>query len=143
MARNDPYLNSRFLIEIEGITQAGFSECTGFDVTTDPVDYREGNEPPFLRKLPGLTKFGTLSLKWGITDSPELWDWRQKVIEGKMSDARKNGSIIIQDEEGNEKLRWNFRDGWPSKYDPSDLNAKSPDVAIETLEITFEELTRA
>ena len=46
MARNDPLRNFRFRLEIDGIQHAGFSECSGFDVTIDPIDYREGNANP-------------------------------------------------------------------------------------------------
>ena len=140
--RKDPFRNSRFKLEIQGIQQAGFAECTVPDATTDAVDYREGTDPPSLRKLSGLTKYGNITLKWGLTDSKELWGWRKLVIDGKLKDARKNGAIVIYDEEGNEKVRWNFVQGWPSKYDPADLNAKGNDVAIETLEITHEGLDR-
>ena len=56
-------------MEIDGIQQAGFSEVTGFDVTVDPIDYREGTDPTHVRKLTGLTKYGNVTLKWGITDS--------------------------------------------------------------------------
>ena len=52
--RKDPYRNSRFKLEIQGIVQAGFSECTIPDATTDAVDYREGTDRPTLRKLSGL-----------------------------------------------------------------------------------------
>jgi phage tail-like protein len=141
--RRDPYTNARFTLEITGIVQAGFSECTGFDCTTDPIEYREGDDPGTVRKQPGLTKYGNITLKWGLTDSTELWDWRKKVINGNIDESRVDGSIIINDEEGNEKVRWNFFNGWPSKYDPSDLNAKGNDIAIETLEITHEGLERA
>jgi len=140
--RKDPLRNSRFLLEIQGIVQAGFSECTGFDTTTDAVEYREGNDPPTLRKLTGLTKYSNVTLKWGVTDSKELWDWRKQVIDGNVKNARRNGSIVVLDELGTEKVRWNFFNGWPSKYDPADLNAKGNDVAIDTLEITHEGLDR-
>ena len=40
-------------------------------------------------------------------------------------------------------MQWDFINGWPSKYDPADLNAKGNDIAIETLEITHEGLIRA
>lgn len=43
--RKDPYRQFRFRVEIDGVTQAGFSECTLADTTTDPAEYREGNEP--------------------------------------------------------------------------------------------------
>ena len=72
MPRNDPLRNFRFRLEIDGITPAGFSEASGFDVSIDAIDYREGNEPTHVRKLPGLTKYGNVTLKWGITDSMHL-----------------------------------------------------------------------
>ena len=140
--RKDPFRNSRFKLEIQGIVQAGFSECTGFDATTDAVDYREGTDPNHLRKLAGLTKFGNVTLKWGLTDSREIWDWRKLVIDGKIKDARRNASVIVLDDEGNEAARWNFENAWPSKYDPADLNAKANDVAIEMLELTIEGVDR-
>jgi phage tail-like protein len=59
MVRQDPYRQFRF--RIDGIDQAGFSECTFADTTTDPVEYREGDEPPIFRKLSGLTKFGNIT----------------------------------------------------------------------------------
>jgi phage tail-like protein len=135
------------MLEIQNIVQAGFSECTGFDTTSDVVEYREGNEPlSSMRKFPGSTKYANITLKWGVTDSSEskqLWDWRKMVIDGDMKQARRNGAIIVLDEQGNEKIRWDFINGWPSKYDPSDLNAKGNDVAIDMLEITHEGIERS
>jgi phage tail-like protein len=142
MPRKDPYRNFRFLLEIDGIVQAGFSECTIPDTTSDVVDYREGNEPPWARKLPGLTKWGNFTLKWGVTDSLDLYNWRKLVEQGKMKDARRKVAIILQDEEGNPAARWQFTDAWPSKYDAPDLTAKGNDVAVETLEIVHEEMVR-
>jgi phage tail-like protein len=140
--RNDPYRNCRFLLEIDGITQAGFSEATIPDSTQDPIEYREGNEIPTVRKIPGLIKYGNLSLKWGITDSMELYEWRKQVEQGKMGDARRNIAVILLDSEGNSKSRWEFVEAWPSKYDAPDLSAKGNDIAIETLEIAHEGMTR-
>jgi len=140
--RKDPYRNFRFLVEIDGIIQAGFSEATIPDSTQEPIEYREGNEPPTVRKLPGLVKYGNVTLKWGITDSLELYNWRKLVEQGKMKDARRNMAIILMDEEGNIAARWEFSDAWPSKYDAPDLNAKGNDIAIETLEIVHEGMRR-
>jgi len=141
--RNDPYRNFRFLLEIDGLVQAGFSEVTIPDTSSDPIEYREGNEDTTVRKLPGLNKYGNLTLKWGITDdSLNLFDWRKLVMQGKMTDARRNIAVILMDEEGNAKSRWEFREAWPSKYDAPDLNAKGNDVAIETMEIVHEGMVR-
>lgn len=140
--RKDPYRNSRFLLEIDGIVQAGFSDVTIPDISTDPIEYREGNEDTTVRKLPGLTKYGNLTLKWGITDSMELFEWRKQVIQGKTSDARKNIAVILQDEGGNPAVRWEFREAWPIKYDTPDLSGKGNDVAIESIEIAHEGMDR-
>jgi phage tail-like protein len=138
--RVDPYRNFSFLVEIDGITQAGFSECTGFGASTDPIEYREGGETKTVRKLPGLTKYTNVTLKWGLTDSKELYNWYRDVVNGKIQ--RKNGSIILLDLEGQEKVRWNFFEAWPSKWDGPDFNAKGNDIAIETLELATERIER-
>jgi phage tail-like protein len=140
--RNDPYRNSRFLLEIDGITQAGFSEAAIPDTSQEPIEYREGNEIPTVRKIPGLIKYGNLTLKWGITDSLELYEWRKLVEQGKMKDARRNIAVILMDEEASPKSRWEFGQAWPTKYDAPDLNAKGNDIAIETLEIAHEGMVR-
>jgi len=139
--RTDPYRGFNFMVEIDGITQAGFQECGGLDVSTDPVDYREGTDPNHLSKLTGLNKYVPVTLKRGITDSDELWKWRQTVIDGKAE--RRNGSIILLDDTGAEKLRWNFVNAWPSKWTGPTFNSTNNAVAIEALEITHEELKKA
>lgn len=141
VGRVDPYRGFNFLVEIDGITQAGFQEVSGLDASTDPVDYREGSDPNHVRKLTGLNKFSPITLKRGITDSDELWKWRKTVIDGKPT--RKNGSIILLDESGAERLRWNFANAWPSKWTGPAFNATSTAVAVETLEITHEEVQKA
>lgn len=141
--RKDPYRNFRFHIEIDGIQQAGFSEATIPDSTSDVIDYREGNEKVLYgRKLPGLTKHGNLVLKWGITQSMDIYNWRKTIEEGKIESNRKNVAVTLMDEEGNDASRWEFALAWPSKYKAPDLTAKGNDVAIETLEITFESMQR-
>ncbi len=139
--RVDPLRNFNFLVEIDGITQAGFQDCSGFGASTDPIEYREGNENPgrdpiTMRKLPGMTKYNNITLKWGLTDSTELYDWYRDITKGM--DVRKNGSIIVLDTQGQERVRWNFRNGWPCKWDGPDFTSKGNDVAIETLEIAHE-----
>lgn len=140
-SRTDPYRGFNFMVELDGITQAGFQEVSGLDASTDSVDYREGTDPLHVRKLPGLNKFTAITLKRGITDSDELWKWRQTVMDGKAE--RKNGSIILLDDTGAEKIRWNFANAWPTKWTGPSFNSTSTAVAIETLEITHEELKRA
>ena len=139
--RVDPYRSFNFLVEIDGITQAGFQECSGLDSQTASIDFRLGDDPMHVRKLTGLNTFSAISLKRGITDSDELWKWRQTVVDGKTE--RRNGSIVLLDEKGAEKVRWNFTNAWPCKWTGPAFNATGNSIAVETLEIMHEELTRA
>jgi phage tail-like protein len=134
--RNDPYSAFNFLVEIDGVTVAGFSECSGLTTETDPIEYRNGDEDITVRKLPGLKKFTNIALKRGYTQSKELWEWRKKVLDGKTE--RQSGAIVLLDEARGEALRWNFREGWPSKWEGPSLNGKNSEVAIESMEIAVE-----
>ena len=91
--------------------------------------------------MPGQTKYSNITLKRGITDDHSLWDWREKTIEGKTE--RKNGSIVLMNESGEEKLRWNFVDGWPTKWTGPSFNATANEVAIEQLDIVHEGVKKA
>lgn len=136
----DPYKNYNFRVELDGIIRAAFQECSGFDSTIDVIEHREGGENTTLRKLPGMTKYSNIILKWGVTDGSELYDWHRQIVQGDIQ--RKTGAIILLDDTGEEKIRWNFVRGWPTKWDGPDLNAEGNDVAIETLEIAHEGLER-
>ena len=74
MERQDPLRNFRYRLEINSITQAGFAEVTVGELSTDPIEYREGDELTTVRKLNGLNKYANITLKWGITESTELAD---------------------------------------------------------------------
>jgi phage tail-like protein len=136
--RNDPYAGFNFLVEIDGITRAAFSECSGLSTDTDPIEYREGSEDITVRKIPGLKKFANISLKRGMTTDLELWNWRKTVLDGVTE--RKAGSIVLLNEAREEVLRWNFREGWPTKWEGPSLKATGNEIAIETLEIAHEGL---
>jgi phage tail-like protein len=139
--RVDPYKGFRFLVEIDGIQQAAFTECSGLGSQIEVVEYRDGTEPNQMRKLPGKIIYPDIVLKWGVTDSRELYDWHLAVINGNLQ--RKNGSIILLDDQGNEKIRWNFEDAWPSRWEGPSLDARSCRVAIESLTLTCEKQVMA
>jgi phage tail-like protein len=140
--RKDPYKNHRFTVQIDGITQAGFREVTIPDSSQDPVEYREGNEPPTVRKQPGLVKYGNVTLKWGITDSLDLYNWRKQIEDGKIKEARKNIAIELINDEGAASSRWELSQAWPTKYTAPSLNATANEIAIETMEIAHEGIKR-
>lgn len=147
MARNDPLRNFRFRLEIDNITQAGFSEVAIAETTIEAVDYREGTDPPHVRKLSALTKYGNITLKSGMTvgaNALDLFKWHNDVSAGQIKDKRKKVVIVVQDEAGDDAggARFVITDAWPVKYDPSDLSGKGNEVMIELLELANEGIER-
>ena len=137
--RNDPYKNYNFLVEIEGTVTAGFSECTGLSSEVEIIEYRESGHFG-VRKLPGLTKFGNITLKRGVTKSLDLYNWHRDVLHGQTD--RKTGVIILLDDARAQVARWVFREAFPQKYEGPRFNAKASEVAIETFVICCESLER-
>jgi phage tail-like protein len=140
-ARDDPYNGFNFRVEIDGVSLAAFSEVSGLENETAVIEYRVGGDPNTVRKLPGLTRYADIVLRRGITQDAELWSWRKNVIEGKTD--RRNGSIVLLDDEGNQVVRWNFLQGWICKWKGPALDARDNEVAIETIAIAHEGLDRA
>jgi phage tail-like protein len=134
--RHDPYAAFNFLVEIDNVTVAGFSECTGVNTEQDVIEYRTGDRDTTVTKLPGLKKFGNITLKRGFTDSRELWEWRKRVLDGRT--ARQNGAVVLLNEARQPALTWKFTEAWPRKYEAPAFNAKTNEVAIETLELVCE-----
>jgi phage tail-like protein len=135
---HDPYRGYNFWVEWDGIIHAGFRECTGLNATRAAGEYREGTDRALnKRKMPGLNSYGNITLKRGITDrNRELWEWHSRLQNGET--VRRNVSIILANDQGEEKMRWNLRDCWPTTWNAPDLNATSDEVAIETLELVHE-----
>jgi phage tail-like protein len=140
LVRRDPYRAHSFRLEIDGIERGGFRECSGLDSANAPIDYREGDDAATMQRLPGLATYSAITLRWGSTDDPELFEWRQQVVDGRVD--RRNGSIVLLDDTGSERMRWNFVEAWPSRWTGPTFNATGNEVAIEALEITHEGVVR-
>ena len=129
--------NFNFKVEIEGVTQGAFAEVSGLDSETEVVEYQDGDDI-ILRKRPGRTRYSNIVLTRGYTHSDELWNWRKTVLDGQTE--RKPGAVVLMDEAQQPVLRWNFEEGWPSKWEGPSLNAKNSEVSVETMEITVEQV---
>jgi phage tail-like protein len=138
-ARIDPYGNFNFLVEISGTTLAGFAECTGLSSEVGVIEYREGGDIR-VRKLPGLGRFGDITLKRGITNTDELQKWHRNILNGVPD--RRNLSIVLLDNQRQPVVRWSVSDAFPRKWEGPDLIAKGNDVAIETLILCCESIDR-
>ena len=140
--RVDPFRGYNFRVELDNTSVASFRECSGLSMNTDPVDYREGTDGPLsVRKLTGLSKFSNLTFKRGFTQNEDLWNWYKNILNGVTD--RRNGAVVLQDEQHNDVLRWNFSNAWICKWEGATMNATSNDVAIETMEICPERVELA
>lgn len=138
--REDPLKNFNFRVEIDGIQKVAFTEVTGLSSEVDCIEYREGGDTT-IRKFPGLPRFGNITLKRGVTKSAELQNWHRNVLNGVAD--RRNGAVILLDEERNELVRWNFFNAFPRKWEGPQLNATGNEVAIESLELCCEGIERS
>lgn len=142
--RIDPYRGFNFRIELASMSEAvaAFREASGFTASIDVTEYRDGNSRDLHpKKLFGLRKYTNIVLKRGITQNKELWVWYRTIVNGVAD--RRNGSVVLLDEEGNDQLRWNFFEAWPCKLDWPTFNATTNEVAVETLELCVEKIELA
>lgn len=133
-----PFSNFQYVVEIDGSAQAGFSEVLGISAEVEPIEYREGGDKGFTRKIPGIVKFPNVVLKRGIVDAA-LWQWMKTVLTGATQKAQV--IILLLDEAKQPVARFGLRNAWPRKWEGPSLKAKGNDIAIECLEIVHEELT--
>ena len=139
--RIDPYLGFRFIVELEGLIVAGFTEVSGLSAEVDTFPYREGGLNDFQHQLPGPVTYPPLVLKRGLTDSDNLWSWHEDVRRGRIT--RRNGSIILGGESIEHGLwRWNFVGAYPVKWVGPDLRADAATVAVESIELVHRGLSK-
>jgi phage tail-like protein len=132
-------------IEIDGVTIAQFKELSGVSTEVAVIEHRENKAGgiPVLKKLPGHVSSGDLTLKKGKTQDPTLWQWHQLVQAGAMSDARRNGSVVLYDYARGELARFNFVNAWVSKVSIGGLSAGANDILLEECVIVHEGLSLA
>lgn len=141
MAKEDPIVSAWFGLEFQGQIVGAFRECTGLGSENEVVEYKASGPKGeyIIKKVPGRLKWNNITLKRGITEnSMDMWKWRKLIEEGKIDDARKNGSIVMFNQKGDKIARWEFVNAWPSKITGPSANAQNNEVAVEELELTHE-----
>ena len=106
---------------------AGFAECTGLNIETKVLEYKEGGNNATTLKFPEPSTFGNVTLKRGVTNSNELIEWQLDVVSGAFSkNARANNpsvAIVLMNEKGEDVRRWNLIRAFPVKWIGPDLKA--------------------
>jgi phage tail-like protein len=138
-----PYPAYNFKVNVTNVdtgetVSGSFSEVSGLTVDVQPIEYRDGTDDTTVRKVRGLRKLSNITLKRGISGHVGFWRW---VLDGVNGDAnRQQGYIALLNEDRAEVMRWNFKQAWPTKYTGPSLNAKTSEIALETLELAVEDL---
>jgi len=135
------YNSSFFGLEIDGINEASFAKASGVASEIELHKYQEGGVNHFEHQIPTRTKFSNITLEKGMTKSKELSNWFQQIKEGII--AKKNFSVVLWNEKGEEIRRWNFVNGYPVKWSAGDLDALGNQVMIEKIELVHEGFTES
>ena len=137
----DPYRNYHFKLDIQGITEAHFTECSSIGVRVQAITYREAGDQPNVRRIPGRVEYADVTLRYGLTKSTDLWKWLMNVASGTAD--RKNVSVILMDSTGMQEVtRWNLNNAWPREWSGAPLDARGQEIAIESLTLVFESVDR-
>jgi phage tail-like protein len=137
--RTDPYLGFRFLVEIDGLVVGGFSEVSGLELEVEVHTFREGGLNEFEHRLPGPAKHpAQLSLKRGMVDQDDFFNWCWEAAEGEF--MRRNVTVKLLDSGGEEQRSWVFVEACPVKWSGPTLTAKTAEVAVESVELIFNDV---
>lgn len=134
----------RFSIEIDGVSLAQFQEVSGTASEVEVIEIKEVDlkGQTTLKKQIGAVKPPTISLKRAANASMDLWNWHKAALDGKLKDARRNGSIVQYDFGFVEVARYNFENAWVSKLSLSGLKAGENSPSVEEVTIVCEKFER-
>lgn len=128
----------RFAVQIDGVTEAVFTECTLPTLEVEVHEQKEGGLNNAVHQLPGRIKAGKITLKRGITHSSVLLAWYMDIARGKIEDSKRQVSVVMYDSTAEELLRWNFEQVYPTKWTGPSFGSGKSEIAIEALELAFQ-----
>ena len=143
MADTRPFGKYRFMVEIDGLAVAHFQSVGGLSHELEVLTYQEGGVNDRFHKLPAQGSYPNLTLKTGYVNQYALEDWHVGFTRAPEKVGRKNGSIVLHDDAGQELARWNFTRAWPVKWEGPELDGGATDIAVESMEIAHEGIVRA
>ena len=138
LPRLDPFVNFKFIVEIDGVVTFGFQEVSGLNNETTIVELEEGGQNYYNYKFAGQNKFSNLTFKRGISPLEATYFslWREKVMKGDIANSVVNGSITLINLKTFYILRsWMFFEAWPCKIEISSFESAGNDIAVSTLEL--------
>ncbi|WNB87298.1 phage tail protein [Cellulomonas sp. ATA003] len=140
-AWTDPFRAHNFKLMIQGVTEGHFIECSGLDITVDVDEYREAGQSQVVHKVPTITRYADVSLRYGLTDRTEMWKWFEDTVAGRIN--RRNVTIVLLDSQGTVPvIQWNLVSALPVRWKGATLRSTAREVAIEEIALSYETLAR-
>lgn len=144
MADENPLVGFHFSVDLSGTIAGYFTECSGLGSEHEVIEHKvvdaKGKER--VQKIPGRLKWENITLKRGITSAMDFWKWRAEIEKGNVNSNRKNGSIVMYDQEGKPVAQWDFEAAWPSKVTGPQPKSDSNEVGVEEVVIAHEYIKR-
>ena len=138
---SEMYRNYNFLLRVE-TAEIRFTECVGLGMRIEPIRYRESGARSVVRALPGQVSYAEVILRYGLSDSLELWNWLKATAEGRMQ--RRNVTIVQLGNDGStQRINWNLFEAWPCQWSGVPFDALGREAAIEEVRLAFDRLERA
>lgn len=138
----DAYLPARQARQLPEIAAGSFQSASGLSGDLEVMAYPEGGTNDFVHQLPVRHSWGRITLKHGFVNDPVLWQWYQTGLSQSIG-ARRDGSIVLLDHQGEQAMAWEFRGGIAAKWSGPELDATQDGVVMESLEIAHHGLTLA
>ena len=132
----DPEGNFVLALEVDGVEIAHFMECSGIKTSTTVFELEEGGMNHRVHKLPGQSRWENIVLRYGVSGDTTLMEWRDEVLQDEFGEGcRRNGSIVVKNNQMEEVRRYNFLDAWPVAWEGPSLSSGGAEVAVEMVEI--------
>jgi phage tail-like protein len=142
VGRTDPFRAYNFKLQIQGVVEGHFTECSPLGARVVPVPYRAGGDGRVVRQLAGPVEYDPVTLRYGLTKSSDLWKWFLDSLRGVP--RKQNVSILLLGADGVEEvMRWDLESAWPCEWRGSPLDALGKQLAIESFTLVFEGLSRS
>ena len=135
---NDPSVQYRFKVEI-GTQEYAFTRASGLEMETETIEYKEGNDN-LVRKVPGRTSAGTATFERGATSDTTVYELQNRIEDESLDTPRFTITVTEMDYAGSPIKSYTLKNAWVSKVTAPEFDASSSDVAIETMEVQYEDI---
>lgn len=120
------------------LANAAFTECDGLEISMEVKTIREGGNNGRQIRLSGGLAFGQLTLKRGLTEGFDMWQWLHDTQNNPS--LRASAEVVLFDASHQPKARFVLTRCLPIKLKAPALNAKDGLLAVEELQLAYESL---